>query len=249
MRLLILDIETSPHKVFTWGLWRQNIALNQIAEVGSTLCWSAKWHGEKKMHYADIREGKESMLRKIYDLVEEADVVVHYNGSSFDMPTLNKEWLSMGWTPPAPYQQVDLFQTVKKKFRLPSNKLSYISEFLKIGEKVNHKGMELWLGCMNGNEEDWAVMTQYNKQDVNLLEKLYDILLPWVSGHPNHALFVEGLEPVCPNCGSVHVQWRGYHYTKTQTYKRLACFDCGSWSRFRTSDIGKEKRKAILASL
>lgn len=246
MQVLMLDLETAPHRVYAWGLFNQNIATNQIAKPGYILCWSAKWLGNKEVMYSDIRDGRKKMLRKIYDLVNEADVVVHYNGNSFDMPTLNAEWLDMGWAPPAPYMNMDLYLTVKKRFRLASRKLSYIAEYLKLGAKVNHKGMELWTGCMEGNAEDWKVMKSYNIQDVNLLESLYKVIKPWIVGHPNHNLFTSDPVEVCPHCGSEHIQKRGLHHTKTQIYQRYACMDCGAWSRARTTILDKDKRKAIL---
>lgn len=250
MKILLLDIETAPHKVFVWGLWNQNVALNQIQEPGYTLSWAAKWYGNPEVMFSSIYEdGKTTMLRKIYELIEEADVVIHYNGSKFDIPTLNQEWLGMGWSPPATFTEIDLYSTVKKRFRLPSNKLSYISEYLRLGEKVNHKGMELWIECMQGDPNAWKTMEAYNKQDVALLERLYDAVLPWISGHPNHGLFDNRDVPICPNCGGLHLQKRGFHYTKTMRYQRLQCNACGSWSKVKTSDLTKEKRAVMLAGI
>lgn len=249
MKILMLDIETAPNKVFVWGLFNQNVALNQIQESGYTLCWAAKWKGEKEVMYSSIQDGKENMLSRIYALVEEADVVVHYNGNNFDMPTLNQEWLGMGWPPPAPYIQIDLLRAVRGRFRFPSNKLSYVAERLGLGGKVSHKGMELWRECMAGVPESWEVMKAYNIQDVVLLENLYARLKPWIVNHPNQALWnAEALEQ-CPNCGSKHLQKRGLAYAKTQAYQRYACMDCGAWSRSRTTALPKEKRAAMLVGV
>lgn len=250
MRILLLDIETAPHKAYVWGLYDKGpVPIDRLVEPGYILCWTAKWYGQSKVMYSDIRDGRKKMLRQIYDLVGEADVVVHYNGSSFDMPTLNQEWLAQGWAPPAPYINLDLYLTVRKRFRLASNKLSYIAEHLKLGSKVNHKGMALWTGCMKGDAEDWKVMKKYNIQDVVLLESLYDTLKPWIIGHPNHGLFVPKPVEVCPSCGSDHIQKRGLYHAKTQVYQRYQCMDCGAWSRARTTTLGKEKRKSVIVGV
>lgn len=249
MKLLLLDIETSPNKVWAWGLFQQNIAINQIEEPGYTLSWAAKWLGSKEIMYSDIRDGNENMLKRMYDLVSEADIIVHYYGSHFDMPTLNREWVSLGWTPPAPYLQIDLCNIVKKRFKFPSNKLDYVAKCLDIGQKVAHKGMDLWRGCMAGDNEAWTVMEEYNKQDVALLEALYYKLKAWIPSHPSHALFHETEAMVCPVCGGTHLQKRGYHYTKTMTYQRFRCNDCGSWSRMRSTEMDKDKRKNILVGV
>ena len=250
MKILLLDIETAPNKVYVWGLWNQNVSLNQIVEAGYTMCWAAKWVGGKEMMFASLHEdGERKMLEKIYSLIEEADAVIHYNGSRFDMPTLNQEFLRMGWSPPAPYINIDLLSTARRRFRLLSNKLNYVAQYLGLGSKVEHKGMELWTKCMDGDDKSWRLMERYNKQDVKLLEKVYNILLSWIPNHPNHALFNNNIDTVCPNCGGKHLNKRGFYYTKTLSYQRYRCKDCGTWSRARTNNMDAEKRKNVLVGV
>lgn len=149
MKILLLDIETAPNRVYAWGLWDQNIATNQVEETGYVLCWAAKWIGDKTMHFYSVKDSTPlRMLREIHKLLDEADVVVHYNGLKFDIPTLNKEFIKAGLRPPAPYKQVDLLQVAKRAFRFESNKLAFVAESLKIGAKVKHAGFKLWVDCM-----------------------------------------------------------------------------------------------------
>lgn len=250
MRILLNDIETAPHRVFAWGLFDQNIAINQIEEPGYTLSWAAQWYDEKKVMYSDINDGEEEMLKGIYDLVDEADVVVTYYGKKFDLPTLNKEWVARGWAPPSPYAQIDLCEVVKRRFKFPSNKLDFVSKELGIGQKVQHKGMDLWRGCMEGDEASWKVMKRYNKQDVVLLRKLYDKLLPWIPSHPNHGIYDAGEEMVCPHCGSKHLQKRGIYHSKALSYQRFQCQDCHSWSKSRKAvPVDAERRAMMLAGV
>lgn len=247
MKTLLLDIETAPHRVYAWGLWDQNIALNQIEEPGYTICWAAKWYGEKSIDFASIhKDGRVAMLEIIWTLLDDADCVVHYNGTRFDIPTLNQEFVKEGLPPPAPYKQVDLLLTARRRFRLPSNKLSYVSEYLGYGDKVKHKGMDLWRECMQGDDKAWKTMEEYNKRDVELLEKVYGRLLPWVNNHPNVALYDGDVEHSCPRCGSHNVQRRGLAHTATLTYQRYHCNDCGSWSRERVNNMPKEKKANLL---
>lgn len=247
MKILHIDIETAPNKVYSWGLFNQNIAINQIVEPGYTLCWAAKWHGKPEILFDSIHESSErDMLEKMWMLLDKADVVTHYNGKKFDIPTLNKEFIIHEMGVPAPYQQVDLLQVTRSSFRFPSNKLDYVAQALGLGSKTKHMGMDLWSECMRGEEASWKIMKKYNKQDVVLLEKLYKRLLPWVRTHPNHALFKETDKPVCTNCGSARVQKRGITYTRTQQYQRYQCSGCGTWLRGRSTILDKEKRKDIL---
>jgi DNA polymerase elongation subunit (family B) len=248
VRILLLDIETSPMKVYAWGLYDQNIAINQIVEKGYTMCWAAKWFGAEEILFSSYhRNGKKPMLSKIWQLIDEADAIIHYNGTKFDMPTLNQEFILHDLPRPSPYKQIDLLRTARKQFRLPSNKLSYVSEYLGYGDKVKHKGMDLWRECMEGDEEAWKVMEEYNIRDVELLEKIYVRLLPWIDGHPNYGVYVDIHDsPRCPRCGSHHLHRRGYSYTNTMRYQRLHCQDCGAWSRERVNNLDAEQRKNIL---
>lgn len=247
MKILALDIETSPHVAWVWGLWKQNVAISQIAKTGSTICWSAKWLGDDDVLFSSIHTSDEqAMLEYLWSLLDEADAVVHYNGQKFDIPTLNKEFVQYGWEPPSPYKQIDLYQIVKKQFKFASNKLDFVSQALGIGCKTEHKGFELWLGCMEGDNESWQIMEEYNKQDVILVEELYNHVLPWIYNHPNHALYSSSERPVCPNCGSDHVVKKGIAYTKVQTYQRYKCESCGTNIRGRFTTVEKEQRNNIL---
>lgn len=249
MKILHIDIETAPMIAYAWGLFKQNISIKQIVKPGYTLCFAAKWEGDsnKEIIFRSEKEhGHQAMIEKAYELVNDADVVVHYNGKRFDMPILNQEFMLLGLTPPSPVRHVDLLETVKSQFRLPSNKLDYVAQILGVGAKTEHKGMSLWRDCMNGCDKAWKIMRRYNINDVVILQKVYKRLLPWIHIHPNHALFTETTKPVCPNCGSTHLQRRGFAHTHTMSYQRLHCQSCGKWSRERTNCLTKEKKAAIL---
>ncbi len=239
--ILLLDIETAPHRVYAWGLWGQDIFIDQIEDPGYTLCWAAKWLGSKQMMFSSVKSpGRNHMLRNIYSLIAEADIVVHYNGTKFDMPTLNKEFVQEGWPPPAPYKQIDLLLTARRQFRLASNKLDWVAKALGLGQKMKHKGMALWRGCMAGDAASWNIMERYNKRDVVLLEKVYLALRPWVANHPNVALYSGETRPACTNCGSLQVVKRGYYHAKSLRYRRFSCKDCGANMRARKCE--KEAR-------
>ena len=231
MKILLLDIETSPNLAHVWGLWQQNVGTNQLLESSEVMCWAAKWYDERGVMFMSNKANSHAeMLAKIYELIDEADVVVHYNGKKFDMPTLNKEFLLQGWTPPSPYKQIDLLRVVRSNFKFPSNKLDYVAQRLNLGKKVKHEGHELWIKCMNKDPLAWKKMERYNKQDVVLLEKVYDALLPWIKSHPNHNLY-DDVEHACPTCGSSKLHRRGVNRTIGGVYQRFQCTDCGSWSQ------------------
>jgi len=238
MKILLLDIETSPNTAHVWGLWQQNVSINQLQESSYVMCWAAKWLGEKEIFFDSVHQSSDKkMLKRIYTMINEADAVVHYNGTKFDMPTLNKEFLLNDMSPPAPYKQIDLLRTMRSNFRFPSNKLDYVAQRLGLGSKTGHEGHGLWVRCMNGDPNAWKIMEKYNKQDVVLLEKVYHKVLPWIKSHPNRNVYDGKDEHLCPNCGSKAIQRRGTARTISGTYQRYQCTDCGTWSRSTKTDV------------
>lgn len=248
MKVFLLDIETRPNEVMSWGLYNQNISINQILRPGSTLCWAGKWLSDRKVHFrSSWNDGEGQMVRDAYEFMNEADAVVTYNGNKFDLPTLHKEFVLLGLTPPKPSYSIDLYRTVRKQFRFASNKLDFVCQQLGLGAKTQHKGMDLWRGVINDNPSDQRTMERYNKQDVVLLERLYHKLKPWVSSHPSVPLHNGDTErAACPCCGSLSVQSRGYRYTRTGVFSQFVCNDCGRWSRSRMADAIQGKRKELL---
>ena len=73
-RILSIDIETSPVIAHAWGLFKQNIAINQIIERPRTLCFAAKFNDQKKVHfYSEFHDGADIMLHRAHELLSEAE--------------------------------------------------------------------------------------------------------------------------------------------------------------------------------
>ena len=230
MRVLYFDIETAPSEAVVFGLRQRYINPNQIKQPGYTLCWAASWEGERGIMYAGLDTHSEhSMVGALWELLNEADAVVHYNGTKFDMPTMNREFLRHGLPPVSHCHEIDLLKTVRKRFRFESNKLDYVCRMLGLGAKEQHKGLVLWTECMAGKAKAWRKMQAYNKQDVRLLPKLYKKLLPWITGHPNVGLYKESKMPVCAHCGSTNLDVHEKPFTtKTLKYQSYTCNSCST---------------------
>lgn len=224
--ILILDIETAPITALVWGLFNQNIGLNQIRDNGGILCVGMKWQGMKgTVLVSKWEHGYEEMLKTVHAAISSADAIVTYNGDRFDLPKLRGGFAEIGLSPPPPTNSIDVYKSVKK-LGLISNKLAFVGPFFKIGKKIATGGMELWTGVMDGDKKSQKLMEKYCVQDVVLLEQTYDRLLPYLVNHPN----IGGGTGSCPQCGSTNLHSRGNRLTKLLRIQRMQCQDCGSWS-------------------
>lgn len=257
-KILTLDVEIAPLDVHCWGLWDQNIGLNQINTEWSILSYSAKWMGDKKVLYKDtggkgvkkVRDDSE-LLKDLWKLLDEADIVVTQNGVSFDIKKINARMLMAKMKPYSPIKNIDTKLVAKKHFAFTSNKLEWMSQNLTNTKKDAHKefpGFELWTECLKDNSKAWKEMRTYNCKDTVATEELYLVMRPWISGHPNMGVYNDTETYQCPNCGSDKLQRRGVSVTQTGKYGRLHCQDCGSWSRSRKLENTNNKRKSILSN-
>lgn len=230
-KILTIDIETSPNVAYVWGLWDQNVSLSQLREASRMISFAAKWYGEKKVSfYSEHHNGRKEMVQAAWDMINEADIVISYNGISFDMKHLNREFITFGLTPPSPHKNVDLLRVVRSEFKFPSNKLDYVSQALGVGEKMKHEGQELWNSVLAGDEKAWNRMKKYNIQDVKLTESLFEFLGPWVKKMPHIGLWTQETR-CCYRCGSVDLAQDGFGHTTVTVYARLHCNACGAWNR------------------
>lgn len=235
VRVLFFDIENAPNDVYTWGLWKQNVSIAQIVQPGRVFGFGAKWLGEKEVYFSsDFHEESHGhMVQAAWDMLNEADIVVSYNGIGFDIPHIQREFLLAGMAPPKPFKQIDLLRVVRKQFRFASNKLDFISQQLGIGHKTHHEGFALWVKCMEGDDKAWAKMARYCKQDVKLTEKLYHYLLPWLTNVP-HIGQMDGAEHSCWACGGTKLVRDGTAFAFVTSYRLYQCQGCHAWVRGST---------------
>jgi DNA polymerase elongation subunit (family B)/predicted RNA-binding Zn-ribbon protein involved in translation (DUF1610 family) len=238
-KILFCDIETFPNKSYTWGKWEQDVM--EFIDQWYILSIGYKWLGgaTKVMALPDFKGYKpyskdEKLVKFIWDLFNEADIIIAQNGDNFDIKKINTRFLIHGLPPPAPYKTIDTLKVARSKFSFNSNKLDDLGRDLGIGRKVEHEGFPLWLKCEKGDLKAWKRMKRYNKQDVDLLAELYEKELPYITNHPNLDAYYKGI--VCPKCGSNDINWRGIARSKVSIYKRFQCQSCGGWGRFNQAN-------------
>jgi DNA polymerase elongation subunit (family B) len=231
-RILTLDIETSPNMSYTWGMWQQNVATNQLIQPTEMLTVAAKFLGERSVWYGEMRYD-DKPLNTLHNLMEEADMIVGYNSDKFDLRHINREFAQANLSPVRPVPTVDLLKVVKKNFLFPHNRLDYVAGVLLDERKLETGGFDLWTGYMSGDNRARRLMKKYNVQDVRLTEKLYLRLRPYVSNHPylSGTEVDFGDEPVytCPSCGGNHIADQRQRRTRCFAIRQNRCASCGHW--------------------
>lgn len=251
-RILSLDIETSPIEGRVWGLFKQNVGLNQIVKDWNILSYCAKWLDSDEVIYADLRDSENiaddsGLVAGLYELLNEADIIIAQNGKRFDVPKIQARFVLQGYKPPRPFKVIDTLLMARQQFGFTSKKLEYMTSLLCTIKKRTHDkfpGMELWNQCLAGNPEAWEEMRLYNIDDVRSMEELYLIMRPWYVGHPNVSIYSDSDTPCCPKCGGEDIKQDGWTFTQTGKYEAIHCGDCGGWSRGRYTRNSIEVRRA-----
>jgi uncharacterized protein YprB with RNaseH-like and TPR domain len=116
------------------------------------------------------------LLKPLWKLMDEADIIVAQNGDRFDLPKLFARFIENGMGCPSEFTTIDTYK-MGKKFGFTSHKLAYMTEKLnRKYVKQDHgdfQGFKLWDACINGNLKAWKSMEKYNKYDVLSLEELF----------------------------------------------------------------------------
>jgi len=234
LKVLLFDIETAPNIGYTWDKYETTVI--EFIQERYMLCFAAKWLDEKTTHIHSLPDYKgydkdktndKALVKKLWEYINEADVVIAHNGDKFDIRIMNARFIANGLQPPAPYKTVDTKKVARSRFGFNSNKLDDLGTVLGLGNKTPTGGFALWKGCMAGEKASWTKMKKYNKMDVVLLEKVYKALRSWMPNHPN--IGINKGRHACTHCGSTKTQKRGFHYAKYHKYQRFQCQDCYSW--------------------
>lgn len=251
-KILLFDIETAPIVAHMWSMWQQGFGLNQIENDWFILSFAAKWLGSDEVFYYDQSEAVNieedyDLLLKLWNLLNEADIVIGQNVKKFDVKKTNARFIINGLPKPSTYRLIDTLEIAKQQFGFTSNKLEYMTDKLcsKTVKSKHEKfpGHLLWSECLKGNSEAWAEMKEYNIDDVLSLEELYNLLSSWDSKLPNFDVYVDEVLDMS--------EWEkdGFHYTNLGKYQRYRNKLTGQQRRSRVNSLSKEKRASLLGNI
>ena len=241
VRILTIDVERQRGKwlIEQWDPYLPKFArMETMIQRPRIMCFAAKWFGEDEIIFADERGrngkgvgGSLSMVKQMWKLLNEADVVITFNGDKADIPWMYEEFkharINMR---PMPFKSLDLYKQSKAARNLPYRSLRYWGREFGANQKLEHEGPDLWRLCEAGDPDGWAQMRAYNEQDVRVTEDMWLDELPWLDGRVHMGMLIsDGQSMRCPNCGSDDLASqekpaRAY----TREYQAYRCNECGS---------------------
>jgi len=246
-KVLTFDIERRPGVYLEWAPRNQGFMGRDKQLIrSSTISFSAKWYDQRGTIYHAIAPvdsmfmqpedvpGYREMLVALYDLLNQADIVVGFNSARFDQAKVLGEFARLGLGEPSPFRTLDIMRTTKR-MGWDYSSLAETLSALGLEGKLAHQGFQLWVDFLRGDTKAHKTMEKYNRQDVVQTERAMDALRPYIKDHPNLGLWAgqdDNGDPlrVCPKCASpdLHIILQKDAATALTRYPLYSCGKCGT---------------------
>ena len=171
-KIVILDIETTSLAADA-GIM---VGAGLMPENGPGEYLAVKSTGEEK-----------SVLSKLVSRLAGYDVIVTWNGRSFDLPFLTTRLLSHGLDPRPLLRKrhIDLGEVVKGRLRLTFSYLEHVCDFLGVEKKRGPMGMDvphLYLKAQEGDVRALKIIREHCLDDLEATRKVFARLRPLLEG-------------------------------------------------------------------
>lgn len=242
-KVLYFDLENSLMQAYTFNIWNTNIGGNRINKHSHLLSNSWAFDDEEvqgiRLTPEQVKNSDDLLV--VVDMIkaiEQADILVSYNGISFDKRVLNTRALYHGLPPIRWGKHYDVMREIKKNFKFPSNSMDNVSKYLGIEGKNTSNHRMLWERCFewwhhDSCEEALNQMLVYGKQDIVVLRNLHKRIMGWDKSGVNVGMITKDIngvntkdnhELLCSHCGSSDVdKLLSKGYTTTTSYDIYRC--------------------------
>lgn len=247
-KILLYDLEKAgmivKFKAYDLKMFNPYIDPKYIEREGWMICGAWKWLGEPYVASVSVLKDQERfkknyaddyfVIKTLWDVLNEADIIVAHNGDRFDWKEFTARCIRHGFEPPSKPVMIDTLKVAKKEFKFPSNKLSYLANYLGVESKDEAPD---WDKVDQGDIEAIEYTEKYCRQDIRTLEGVYLRLRPYITNHPHI-----GHRGLCPKCRHWNITFSKTRRLKSgKTYKQMLCSHttggCGSY--FKESDAFK----------
>lgn len=127
------------------------------------------------------RGDDKELVKQVLKLVRSHDVVVAHNGSRFDLPFLRTRALRWGLIPLKDVKLVDPCTIAWRKFRLRSNRLGAIADYVGIKDKKTPLDMSVWAAAtLRGSKKAMDLIVTHCIADIKVLRGVLDFVKPFI---------------------------------------------------------------------
>jgi hypothetical protein len=244
--VITLDIERLPgraihqHRGLTiegdfWDLnsWKHTLGYRipheAVIEWPRTICVAWQDYTKKRVEFAsEWDDGRDDMLRRVWDAYDNAHVVYGHNVDRFDTRNLNAEWLTLGMWAPAPFKILDTLKEARKTFGFESNTLASLTKRLGIDTKTDKYSVEMARAACAGDKAQQKRIKAYNVGDIHASREFVDRLRGWIPSHPHSVVGTIDDRPTCSQCWGDNLKPNGTTLAVQLVYKLYRCQDCGA---------------------
>jgi len=172
-------------------------ASSLVADFGIILSYVIKVEGKKKYYSStitksDLENGNldKGIVTQLVKDLQNFDEVITYYGTQFDLKFIRSRYLYWAKRDKKFAKKVkfpwygyikhkDVYYMAKNRLRLHRTRLDDVTRFLNIKGKT-HIEPEYWIKALTGNKKSLSYILDHNKKDVDILEKVYKDLEPYV---------------------------------------------------------------------
>ena len=246
-KIVILDIETLPDAKAIIKYFPQLSdypGQTLKASLSSVLCFGYKVLGDSKINVVcawddakrwarDINDDT-YVLKKILEILEDADGVVSHNGKRFDYKFIQTRLLKARLPGLRKIPHEDTCTLAKQNLLLFNNRLQTVVTELTEESKLENGGWDLWVKIHNEKHKpSMDLMKRYCAQDIKATEAAYKVLRQFSNIGTNMNIIREIEDFVCPKCGSTRIIRKGKGFNKQGVYTKVHCPDCRKWSSMK----------------
>lgn len=128
-----------------------------------------------------VRGDDRELCKQVNKLVREHDIIVAHNGARFDIPMLRTRSLRWRLRPLREVTLVDPCQVAWRKFRLRSNSLGAVADFVGIKDRKTPLDLSVWADVMlNGSPKGMANIVKHCEADIRVLRGVLDFVKPYI---------------------------------------------------------------------
>lgn len=251
--ILFFDVEVMASLVLAFPRFQANICPEAVIEEPYMLTYAGAW-GDGEVFSRKLTDSPDwefdpksdfELICSVWELLDKADIVIAHN-AKFDKGWFNQRCAIWGLSPPSPYKLICTLREVRKAFNLPANSLKAVTKYFELTNKLDSGGMDTWVRIYNGDRSAFDDMEEYNIGDIPTLRQVYKTVLPFMTSHPNVALYYSDDKPRCYKCGSSEVFDTGkFTYTGVSKFELTKCEDCGSFNSRKSNVLEKDKKSSL----